>query len=478
MDKRTKGGTRRHAARHGNRRMRLACAVLLGIAALMAVATTAQAYVPGAAVWLRTQGTYLRPAECYDLAGGPGGTIVQTGYVENQAGTNRDILVMKTDAVGRRLFTQALGGRQNRDDGGSSVASDRWGDVFVAGIIGVSNANPTDLVVVKYGPTGKRLWVRTYDGPAHLTEYDAKLTVDAQGAVYVAATSYCTAGAGPAAQTGIVLMKFDAGGHRKWLLRFDPVKNTETDRWLDDMTMDGAGNLYLCGAFSSPPPAGTNHLIAYRVDANGHVGWGRTFSAKGTANAEGYAIAVRGARVAVGGEVWRPGNHSDMLLVGYDLAGNQKFAFSYHTSVNRTDWVNEVVLDPGLNAYLTGMACVASGPSITEGFMTLKVDPRGRLIWGRSLGPGQGRYMRQDSAGNIFVAGHRLGSNDDWETVSFSPRGVQRWLRTWNGPGNSDDDPRGLVLSGADMLFVGGCGWGNDPAHGAYREAAMVRYNR
>jgi hypothetical protein len=270
---------------------------VVGVIVVLALAATAQAYAPGAPIWLRTQGTYVRPASCWDVAGGPGGTIVQTGWIENKSQTNQDILVMKTDAAGHRLFTQTLNGRQNHDDWGTSVASDRWGNVFVAGAIGVSPTNWADLVVIKYGPSGKRLWVRTYDGPAHLPDTGAMLRVDAQGAVYVAATSYVTA-----SQRGIVLMKFDATGHRKWLVRFDPVKNTQTESLLGDITLDGAGNIYLCGSFSSPPPAQTHHLIAYKVDTNGHVKWGRKFSAKGTAS----AYAACGAPMSAPTCCWSP----------------------------------------------------------------------------------------------------------------------------------------------------------------------------
>jgi outer membrane protein assembly factor BamB len=168
-----------------------------------------------------------------------------------------------------------------------------------------------------------------------------------------------------------------------------------------------------------------------------------------------------------------------MLLVAYDLAGNQKLAFSYHTKVNATDWVSDVILDPGLNAYLTGMAALAPGSPPVRGFMTLKVDARGRLIWGRSLGKGNGYYIGQDSAGTIFVAGYAATSHGiDWATASFSPRGVQRWLRTWNGPGTGNDNPSGLVLSGANMLFVGGSGIGKDAVKGAFVETALIRYDR
>jgi hypothetical protein len=462
-------------------RLRTRVAVTLVLAALglvAALAATAQAYVPGAPVWLRTQGSYLRPAGCYAVAGGPGGTIVQTGQIGNQAGTNNDILVMKTDAAGHRLFTQTLGGRQNLNDSGNAVASDRWGDVFVGGTITVSDARD-DLVIIKYGPTGKRLWVRTYDGPGHTQQFNPKLQVDAQGAVYVAAISYSTA-----SQAGIVVMKFDASGHRTWITRLDPIKNTQTNRYLSDMTRDGAGNLYLCGQFQSPPPAQTNHLIVYKVAANGHVRWGRKFSAKGGASTVGNVIAVRGDRVAVAGQVWRSDTSTDMLLVTYDLAGNQKFAFTYHSKVSGQTWVNGVVLDPGLNAYLTGSAWVAAGP----GFMTLKVDPRGRLIWGRSLGRGIGGYIAQDSAGTVFVAGAAQFSShtDDWETASFTPRGVRRWLRIWQSPGNGkvkpggmgNPQPYGLVLSGTHALYVGGWSWGNDTVKGVFSESALIRYNR
>jgi hypothetical protein len=478
MDMRSASTQRLGAAPRKTFPRRTACLGLLAVMAALALAAGAHAYVPGAPVWLRTfGGAANHEASCWDVTAGPDGNIVQTGWADVTPAQHNDILVLKYDAAGHRKFTQTFNGRRNGNDYGMSVAVDRWGNVYVAGVLWVSSTN-TDLVLLKYGPTGKRLWVQTYDGPAHMTDEGDFVAVDSLGNAYVAGASMPDAN-----HRGIVLIKFDAKGHRKWVTRIDPPKSSPAKDadGVKDIALDAAGNLYLCG-WSVFTVSSTDYYgaLTYKFDASGHKKWAQVFYAKpASARATGEAIAVRGARVVVAGEVWRASDRSDYLVLSYDLAGHAKYAFTYHSKINKTDYASDVALDANLNAYVTGNASTGTVASWGEGFMTLKLDSRGRLQWGRLLGEGEGYYLVTDAAGNVYVTGYFSGGGpgEEWATAKYSPKGYRRWLQTWGGKNSFNPEPSGIVLGGANGVFAGGEGAvvsGPD----TFLESALIRYNR
>jgi hypothetical protein len=460
-----------HTLGRASRQRRWTLAFMLGVMLWLALAATAQAYVPGAPVWLRLYGTSGHWATCRDLAAGPGGVVVQTGRTWVGTSQNSDILVLKYDMAGHLLWKRAFNGRGNGDGVGERVAIDRSGNIYVAGEVR-AYTDQSDLVVLKYAPDGRRLWVRTYDGARHRYESGPRMAVDSRGDVFEAVDSDLTS-----SLAGIALMKFDSNGHRVWLRRIDPARSPSAGTIsLAALALDDAHNVYLCGTSVWAKRTGA---LTCRFNGGGRRVWYQVFHASGRAGTAAAALAVRGSRVTVVGDVSRGPLISDMLVLGYERAsGYRDFAFTYHGRVGKVGSAQAVAVDARLNAYVTGYASV--GPVSESGlaFTTLKVDSRGRAQWGRFEHRGAwgaGEFVVLSPAGNVFVTGYVLAAQgNEWATASYDPRGHRRWLRTWHHSGAYEDFPTGIAVGRGSAVYVGG----NDGSESAANRTALIRYNR
>src|SRR5687768_15967535 len=76
------------------------------------------------------------------------------------------------------------------DDDAECVAVDRRGNVFVAGRTKFfSGGTDWDYGIVKYSPSGAKIWETHYDGTATADDIPTALEVDESGFIYVAGTS-------------------------------------------------------------------------------------------------------------------------------------------------------------------------------------------------------------------------------------------------------------------------------------------------
>jgi hypothetical protein len=79
-----------------------------------------------------------------------------------------------------------------------------------------------------------------------------------------------------------------------------------------------------------------------------------------------------------------------------------------------------------------------------------------------------------DSSGNVYVTGRSGGSgtSDDYATLKYDPAGNQLWVRSYNGPGNSDDWAYALALDGSGNVYVTGWSYGS----GTDFDYATIKY--
>ena len=102
------------------------------------------------------------------------------------AGTG-DVFIAKYDSNGVKLWTREMGG--SLSDYGWAAATDPEGNAVVAGstansLDGSGNAGAMDILVVKYDPSGARLWTREM-GTTTFDQANAVAT-DPAGNVFVA----------------------------------------------------------------------------------------------------------------------------------------------------------------------------------------------------------------------------------------------------------------------------------------------------
>ncbi len=212
--------------------------------------------------------------------------IYVTGYTTGQmpgvTGLNAggaDLFLTKYDNGGNSIWTRQIG--SSGGDYAQAVATDAAGNVYVAGYTtgnldtGVS-AGLKDLFLVKYDASGSKQWTRQL-GTSRNDEARA-VTVDANGAIYVAGLTYGPL-AGTNSQVGdadMFLARYDASGNRVWLKQFgtsdvDVAQGVTTTR-----TATGAVDVYVSGytlgAFGGPRMGGYDAVVAKYSD-QGTAGW-------------------------------------------------------------------------------------------------------------------------------------------------------------------------------------------------------------
>src|SRR6266480_1916913 len=101
----------------------------------------------------------------------PGGTNVNLGSGQLTSPYNKDVVIATYNSSGVLLRATRLGGSQ--DEGGSGVAYDQQGNLYVAGVFQagltiqghlLTGTKPYNLFVVKEAPTGGVAWVKKADG--------------------------------------------------------------------------------------------------------------------------------------------------------------------------------------------------------------------------------------------------------------------------------------------------------------------------
>ena len=190
------------------------------------------------------------------------GNVYVTGYSNSGGDYTARFATVKYDPKGQPQWVARTPATGSGLDYPYEVALDRAGNVFVTGITytGATLGQPppalcgTDLLTVKYSPSGQTLWSKTYDGPGHCDDLLPSIAVDASGNAYVAASSDGsgpTPGSNPPINTGqdFVTLKYDgATGTQVWERRYTSTGNvSDPNDSVADIALDLYGDLYVAG---------------------------------------------------------------------------------------------------------------------------------------------------------------------------------------------------------------------------------------
>ena len=102
-----------------------------------------------------------------------------------------------------------------------------------------------------------------------------------------------------------------------------------------------------------------------------------------------------------------------------------------------------------------------------------------KKVWGEYIGPGSGNdraiALAIDSDGNIYVAGESAGSSTgtDYVTIKYDSNGNEIWQVRYNGPGNSTDIARSIVVDGNGNVYI----TGESSGLGTGSDFATVKYD-
>jgi hypothetical protein len=190
--------------------------------------------------------------------------------------------------------------------------------------------------IVKYDTSGNILWTRTMGGTSGSSAVASGISTDAGGNVYVCGWAWVSLdGYTSAGSNDIFVCKYDSGGNRLWTR----LAGTTTGDYARGVSVDGAGNVYVCGYTSGSldgnTSTGGNDIFIIKYDSSGNKLWTRQAGTANGDSAEGIAVSAV----------------SEVYICGYTAGG----------------------LDGNTNSGL-------------DDFFTMKYDSDGNHIWTRQMG--------------------------------------------------------------------------------------------
>lgn len=258
---------------------------------------------------------------------------------------------------------------------------------------------------------------------------------------------------------------------------------------------DNAGNVYIAGKYEQNanfsgtvvPCRGNHDIYLAKYSSSGALTWIRTGG--GYTGDYAHCLSIDNSYVYIGGEVEGNGQitfsnssatlqakgSNDIVIAKYDLNGNLIWVRNDGGIYNEE--ARGITHDAAGNIYATGFfntkAVFGSSITITgygdRDIFIAKYSPNGTPLWVRkagSSGKDEGRGIKCDAAGNIYVTGVFKGSasfgsqtvysngNSDMFLAKYSSAGDLIWVKTAGG--SWDEGGWGLAIDNAGKIFVAG----------------------
>jgi len=284
------------------------------------------------------------------------------------------------------------------DDWGQSTAVDVSGNTYVAGIftsislpfgstilINTDSTNTgnsgfsMDIFLVKYDATGNVLWAKSVEGTDNMDERTFSIAVDGTGNVFLAGMY-----SSPTLSFDTITIT-NAGIENIFLAKYDPNGNALWAKstggsyhdWAYSVAMDNSGNIYLTGVFRSPTIS---------------------FGSISLTNAD------------------NTGNTTDLFIAKYDTNGDVLWArrdggtgYDWALSVS-VDPTNKVLVSGSFNSSILSFGSInLTNTSLYGDIFLAKYDDNGNVIWAKSA---SGNFddivysVATDISGNIYITGN------------------------------------------------------------------------
>ncbi|MEI6948750.1 SBBP repeat-containing protein [Paraflavisolibacter sp. H34] len=390
-----------------------------------------------------------------DIATDASGNVYVTGSSPGNT-SGRDFVTLKYHTNGNLLWEKRFNGTGNGDDGAEAVFVDGAGNVYVTG--GSTGAGSgVDFITIKYDKAGAEKWVKRYTSTGSFPDGGKDIAVDKDGNVYVTGT-----GQGASANGDFTTIKYDLGGNRKWVKTYNGPGNNE-DRAVK-LALDGSGNIYISGQSNG---GGYNEDYAtLKYDKEGNQKWVKRYDGPGSSLDNVYDLAVDGSgNVYVTGQSFESGSGSAYATVKYNTSGAQQWVKRYHPGTG-SDVATALAVDASGNIYVTGNSNIDDSDH-GDDFATIKYNPGGTELWvkrydGPDHSTDQPADLALDAGGNVYVTGMSYNTHDGlnegaYATVKYSTAGVQQWARRYDGPvSDGHDAATAIAVDGSGNAYVTG----------------------
>ncbi len=374
------------------------------------------------------------------------GDVYVTGSSMNTSG-NQDFLTIKYNSSGVQKWIRTYNGTGNSYDGTSDMVLDNLGNVIITGSSRGAGSQQ-DIVTIKYDQNGNRLWVKRYNGTANASDVPLSITVDMQANVIVTGKSMGMNGA-TSTSFDILTIKYDYFGNEDWVQRYNGIDNSIDEAF--SVTVDDNNNVYLAGYSYSNLTS--NDLTAIKYSSQGSPEWIKKHVTSGIDAGWKILNNSQAQEIYVTGK-----SDSKNALLCYDYQGNVKWqALDYgglfempmaalnnqgrillcnSTALNGTADFMVIVVNPALGG----------GPS----WFDIYNGPGGGADFPYAI--------TVDNQNNFYVTGYSqsAGSGIDYATLKYNMFGSRVWEKRYNNTGTSANIPVSIDTDDNGNVYVTG----------------------
>ncbi len=457
--------------------------LILVLAPLVAaLAAPAAAGAADERVWARGTAYSAGADRWTHMAKGPSGTVYVAGWGNVESLSERAI-VAKYTASGRRVWLRSYAGIAGTSYA-SGIAVDKNGYAFVIGGERYNDTSESHVFVMKLdGRTGKRVWLRRYDGPpAFGHDFATSIALGPRRAVYVA-------GSATTADSGFdaLLVKYvdkDGSAARSWVrtYRRDSAPPLSNGDFSKRVLVDPDGRVYWAG--TSETALQTRETFVRRLTPAGKKVWSRRFLSSEVnvrydlADAElfpagGVVVAIQRSPLA--------GTGFDVLVRRYTARGGTRSVHAFAAAHDEV--VRDLAVDGKGNIAVTGDRRDA-GDGVVSAWVARGdaqfVSPWQRVFTSPSAGePAVFNAVTFGAAGTVYCAGQShtgFITGKDFTMVKYSSTGVRRWVGSYDDKdANRTDECRAVLYVGGTKPGLYGAGDGGATDGG---QALLVKYVR
>lgn len=336
--------------------------------------------------------------------------------------------------------------------------------VFVAG--SACGTDPDYVTVAYEAATGRRLWLRRYDGAFNWSIDTAHaIAVGPDGAtVFVTGASY-----GVGTSFDYATLAYDAlTGEQLWVARHDgPATIYDRDEATALAVSHDGATVYVTG-HSTGDGTGADYLTLAYDAVTGAPIWSRRYAGEGgafaTDMARSVAVSPDDATVFVMGDSEGGDDEPGYVVVAYDAASGAD-VWTSRVEGGPSGMYREAVYTLGVSA--DGREVFMHGDTLTADgscdFATVAMaTSSGESMWASGYdGPASGIDMATALAASpddstVIVAGpsEGLGTGDDYATLAYDvATGETMWTARYDGPRSSTDIPHAVAVGPQGTTF-------------------------
>ncbi len=346
-------------------------------------------------------------------------------------------------------------GPGNGWDQAYSVAAGFDTTLYAAGV-SVGSGTYSDFAIIGLTCSGEEIWVYSYNGSFGWSESARSVTVGVDSNVYAAGSTE-ELGSG----SDFTVISLTPSGDERWVYCYDgPGNGIDVANWV----VTGIdSNLYVAGwsrgsgtsddftVISLTPSGGERWVYRY----NGPVDW--------LDCANSIVVGADSNVYAAGRSYGTAGD--DFTIISLTSQGGERWVYRYNGPGDGWDEACSVRMGTDGNLYAVGRS---TGSGTSDDFTVISLDTSGTERWVYSYnGPGNGGDVANSIAmgadSNLYAAGRSTGSGtfSDFTVISLDTSGTERWVYRYNGPGDSIDCAHSIVMATDGNLYAAGYSWGS-----------------